>query len=62
YIVLPNQKYISKVTENYGVEPGRIQYVEMWRRFPEYTEPRYTKRALFFGSAIRLIKEIDLNI
>ena len=49
YIVLPNQKYISKVSENYGVEPGRIRYTEMWRRFPEYTEPRYTKRALFFG-------------
>ena len=21
----------------------------MWRRFPKYTEPRYSKRALFFG-------------
>lgn len=21
----------------------------MWRRFPRYTEPRYSRRALFFG-------------
>lgn len=49
YIVLPNQKYIKKVTENYGVKPGRIRSVDMWRRFPEYTEPRHTKHALFFG-------------
>ena len=49
YIVLANQKYIPRVTENYGVEPGRIRYAELWRRFPEYTEPRYTKHALFFG-------------
>jgi len=49
YIVLPNRKYVSKVTEIYGVDPKRVRCVDMWRRFPEYTEPRYTKRALFFG-------------
>ena len=49
YIVLANQKYVPKVTEIYGVEPSRVLFVDMWRRFPEYTEPRFTKRALFFG-------------
>lgn len=49
YIVLANQKYVPKVTEIYGVNPNCVRYVDMWRRFPEYTEPRFTKRALFFG-------------
>lgn len=49
YIVLANQKYAPKVTEIYGVDPSRVRCVDMWRRFPEYTEPRFTKRALFFG-------------
>ena len=49
YIVLANQKYVPKVTEIYGVDPSRVLFVDMWRRFPEYTEPRFTKRALFFG-------------
>lgn len=49
YIVLANQKYVPKVTENYGVDPMYVRYVDMWRRFPEYIEPRYTKKALFFG-------------
>lgn len=49
YIVLANQKYVPKVTEIYGVDPKRVRCVDMWRRFPEYTEPKFTKRALFFG-------------
>jgi len=49
YIVLANQKYVPKVTEIYGVNPSCVRYVDMWRRFPEYTGPRFTKRALFFG-------------
>ncbi|MGN0132760.1 MAG: glycosyltransferase family 4 protein [Lachnospiraceae bacterium] len=49
YIVLANQKYVPKVTEIYGVNPKRVCYVDMWRRFPDYTEPQYTKHALFFG-------------
>lgn len=49
YIVLANQKYVPKVTEIYGVVPERVCYVDMWRRFPEYTAPRFTKRVLFFG-------------
>ena len=49
YIVLANQKYVPKVAEIYGVDPKHVCYVDMWRRFPNYTEPRYTKHALFFG-------------
>ena len=49
FIVLANQKYVPKVTEIYGVNPNRVRYVDMWRRFPDYTAPRFTHRALFFG-------------
>ncbi len=49
YIVLCNQKYVLKATEIYGVPQERIRSVDMWRRFPKYTEPRYSKRVLFFG-------------
>lgn len=48
-IILCNQKYIAKVTEIYGVPQERVRFVDMWRRFPEYTEPSYSKHALFFG-------------
>ena len=49
YIVLCNQKYVSKVTEIYGVAQERVRYIDMWRRFPDYAKPRNTKHALFFG-------------
>lgn len=49
YIVLCNQKYVPKVTEIYGVPQDRVRFVDMWRRFPSYTEPSYSRRVLFFG-------------
>ena len=49
YIVLANQKFIPAVTKIYGVEIDRVRFIDMWRRFPKYTRPLYTKRALFFG-------------
>lgn len=49
YIVLANQKYIPQVTEIYGVDPKKVRFIDMWRRFPTYTQPMYTKRVLFFG-------------
>lgn len=49
YIVICNIKYLSTVTEKYGVSSDRVRHVDMWRRFPEYSAPRFTKRALFFG-------------
>ena len=48
-IVLCNQKYISKVTEIYGVSPERVRSLDMWRRFPAYSAPHHTGHALFFG-------------
>lgn len=48
-IVLCNQKYVTKVTEIYGVPQDRVRFVDMWRRFPKYTEPSFSKHALFFG-------------
>lgn len=48
-IVLRNKKYIYELVERYGIEKERVYYLELWRRFPKFTEPRYTKRVLFFG-------------
>ena len=48
-IVLRNKKYIDELVERYGIEKERVHYLELWRRFPKFTEPRYTKRVLFFG-------------
>lgn len=48
-IVLRNKKYIDELVERYGIEKERVHYLEFWRRFPKFTEPRYTKRVLFFG-------------
>lgn len=58
YIVLCNQKYVLKVTEIYGVKKERVRYIDMWRRFPEYVQPRFTKSVLFFGR-INPYKGID---
>lgn len=49
FIVLANRKYVSMATDIYGINPSRVLTVDMWRRFPKYTAPLFTKRALFFG-------------
>lgn len=49
HIVLRNKKYIDELIKRYGIEKGRVHFLELWRRFPKFTEPRYTKRVLFFG-------------
>ena len=48
-IVLVNNKYAVKVTQLYGVSPEHVHCVDMWRSFPEYTYPAFSKRVLFFG-------------
>lgn len=58
YIVLPNQKYVTHLENVYKVEKKHIYCVDMWRRFPNYIEPKYTKRVLFFGRMNRY-KGID---
>lgn len=49
HIVLRNKKYIDELIKRYGIEKDRVHFLELWRRFPKFTEPRYTKRVLFFG-------------
>lgn len=48
-IVLCNKKYINEATKIYKLPKERVKFVDMWRRFPQYTEPKYTKSVLFFG-------------
>lgn len=48
-IVLRNQKYIHNMIEMYKIEQQRVKYLELWRRYPEYTPPVKSGRVLFFG-------------
>ena len=48
-IVLANKKYVKELTELFGANPSKVRCIDMWRRFPEYVEPAYSKRVLFFG-------------
>lgn len=48
-IVLCNKMYIRDMIERYGISAGRVKYLELWRRYPEYTEPVHNGRVLFFG-------------
>lgn len=48
-IVLRNQTYIPQMISRYRITENRVKYSELWRRYPEYTEPVHSKRVLFFG-------------
>lgn len=48
-IVLRNQKYVQDMIDQYKVEPNRVKYLELWRRYPEFTEPAHSGHVLFFG-------------
>lgn len=48
-IVLRNKTYIQDLIERYGISADRVKYLELWRRYPEYTAPVYSGRVLFFG-------------
>lgn len=73
-IVLFNRKYLEKLTELYKIPQSRVAYINMWRRFPTFTEPRYTGRVLFFGrinpykgvdnllEIVRLCKSIQFDV
>ncbi len=58
YIVLPSKMFVSRVSEIYGFDSNHVRSMEMWKRFPDYSEPRFTKRVLFFGR-INPYKGID---
>lgn len=46
-IVLRNKLYVSEMTKRYGIDANRVKYVELWRRYPGFTEPQYSKKVLF---------------
>ena len=48
-IVLRNQKYVQEMINQYGIASDRVRYLELWRRYPDYTQPVHEKRVLFFG-------------
>ena len=48
-IVLRNKTYIHDLIERYGISASRVKYIELWRRYPEYTIPTHSRRVLFFG-------------
>lgn len=48
-IVLRNKKYISLMIDNYRIEPNRVKYLELWRRYPNFTKPVHSGKVLFFG-------------
>lgn len=48
-VVLRNQTYIDEMLERYKISAERVKFLELWRRYPEYTEPQHTGRVLFFG-------------
>ncbi len=57
-IVICNKKYGNVLTDSYNVELSRIKTYRLWRSFPEYTEPCYSKKILFFGR-INAYKGVD---
>ena len=48
-IVLRNKTYIQDLIERYGIGAERVRYLELWRRYPSYTQPVHNGHALFFG-------------
>lgn len=48
-IVLHNKTYINDLKKKYNVQSERVKYLELWRRYPAYTEPVCSGKVLFFG-------------
>lgn len=48
-IVLRNRTYIQEMIKRYDISSDRVKYLELWRRYPGYTEPVHSGCALFFG-------------
>lgn len=48
-IVLRNKTYIRDMIDRYGISADRVKCLELWRRYPKYTAPVHSGRALFFG-------------
>ena len=73
-IVLRNQKYVQVMIDQYKVDPSRVKYLELWRRYPEFTPPVHSGHVLFFGrinpykgadnllEIVRLCPEISFDV
>lgn len=73
-IVLRNKTYIQDMIERYSISADRVKYLELWRRYPAYTAPVHSGRALFFGrinpykgadnllEIVRLCPEIQFDV
>ena len=73
-IVLRNQKYVEEMIKQYNVKPERVKYLELWRRYPEFTPPVHSGHVLFFGrinpykgadnllQIVRLCPEIQFDV
>lgn len=73
-IILRNKTYIHDLIERYGISAGRVKYLELWRRYPEYTAPVHNGQVLFFGrinpykgadnllEIVRLCPDIQFNV
>lgn len=48
-IVLHNRMYINEMVSRYNISKDSVKFLELWRRYPEYTNPVYGHRVLFFG-------------
>ncbi len=48
-IILRNRTYIRQMIKRYDISSDRVKYLELWRRYPGYTEPVHSGRVLFFG-------------
>lgn len=48
-VILRNRTYVQSMINRYKISSNRVKYLELWRRYPDYTEPVYKKKVLFFG-------------
>lgn len=48
-IVLRNKTYIRDMIERYKIGADCVKYLELWRRYSDYTVPVHNGRVLFFG-------------
>jgi glycosyltransferase involved in cell wall biosynthesis len=48
-IVLRNKKFISTLISRYNVPQEKVRYLELWRRYIDYTPSVHSHRVLFFG-------------
>lgn len=49
YVVLRNKTFISEIQKRYKIRADKVKYLELWRRYPDYTKPSHTGSVLFFG-------------